>query len=44
MTYGSETWVVRFVEESMLRKAEKRTLRMMCGMQIPDDVNTRVDG
>ena len=38
MTYSSKTLVVRSVEESMLRKAEKRMLRMMCG------VSTRVDG
>ena len=31
-TYGSETGVVRCVEESILRRAEKRMLRMMCGV------------
>ena len=41
MTYGSETWVVRYVEESMLRRAEKRMLRMMCGVQLADGVNTK---
>ena len=32
MTCGSETWVVRSVEESILKRAEKRMLRMMCGV------------
>ena len=41
MTYGSETWVVRSVEESILRRAEKRTLRMMCGVQLADGVSTK---
>ena len=41
MTYGSETWVVRSVEESMLRIAEKWMLRMMCGVQLTDGVSTK---
>ena len=41
MTYGSKTWVVRSVEESILRRAEKRMLRMMCGVQLADGVNTK---
>ena len=41
MTYGSETWVVRSVEKSILRRAEKRMLRMMCGVQLADGVNTK---
>ena len=41
MTYGLETWVVRSVEESILRRAEKRTLRMMCGVQLADGVSTK---
>ena len=41
MTFGSETWVVRSVEESILRRAEKRMLRMMCGVQLADGVNTK---
>ena len=41
MTYGSETWVVRSVKESMLRRAEKRLLRMMCGVQLADGVSTK---
>ena len=41
MTYGSETWVVRSVEESILRRAEKRMLRMMCGVQLADGVSTK---
>ena len=32
MTYGLENWVVRSVEKSILRRAEKRMLRMMCGV------------
>ena len=40
MTYGSETWVVRSVEESILRR-EKRMLRMMCGVQLADGVSTK---
>ena len=41
MTYGSETWVVRSVEKSILRRAEKRMLKMMCGVQPADDVCTK---
>ena len=41
MTYGSETWVVKAVEESMLRKAEIRMLRMMCGVQLAEGVSTK---
>ena len=41
MTYGSETWVVRSVEESILRRAEKPILRMMCGVQLADGVSTK---
>ena len=41
MTYGSETWVVRSVEESILRRAEKRMLRMMCGVQVADGVSSK---
>ena len=41
MTYGSETWVVRSVEESILRRAEKRMLRMICGVQLADGVSTK---
>ena len=40
MTYGSETWVVRSLEKSILRRAEKRMLRMMCGVQLADGVST----
>ena len=40
MTYGSETWVVS-VKESLLRRAEKRILRMMCGVQLADGVSTK---
>ena len=41
MTYGSETWVVRSVEESMLRRAEKQMLRMINGVQVADGVSTK---
>ena len=41
MTYGSETWVVRSVEESMLRRAEKRMLRMMRDVQLADEVSKK---
>ena len=41
MTYGSKTWVVRSVEESILKRAEKRMLRMMCGVQLADGVSTK---
>ena len=41
MTYGLETWVVRSVEESILRRVEKRMRRMMCGVQIADGVTTK---
>ena len=41
MTSGSETWVVRSVEKSTLRRAEKRMLRMMCDVQLADGVSTK---
>ena len=41
MTYGSKTWVVRSIEESILRREEKRMLRMMCGVQLADGVSTK---
>ena len=41
MTCGSETWVVRSVEKSVLRRTEKRMLRMMCGVQLADGVSTK---
>ena len=41
MAYGSETWVVRSVEESILRRAEKRMFRIMCGVQLADGVSTK---
>ena len=34
-------WVVRSVEKSILRRAEKRMLRMMCGVQLADGVSTK---
>ena len=40
-TYGSETWVVRSVEENSLRKAINRNLRMMCGVQLADSVSAK---
>ena len=39
--YGSKTWVVKFVEESILRRAEKRMHRMICGVQLADGVGTK---
>ena len=42
MTYGSETWVIRSIEESILRRTEKRMLRIMCGVQLADGVSTKV--
>ena len=41
ITYGSETWVEKSVEKSILRRAEKRMLRMMCGVQLADGVSTK---
>ena len=41
MTDGSKIWVVRSIEESILRKAEKRMLRMMCGVQLGDGMSTK---
>ena len=40
MTYGSETWVVKSVEETILRRAEKRMRRMMCDVQLADGGST----
>ena len=33
--------VVKYVEESILRRAEKRMLRMMWGVQLADGVSTK---
>ena len=42
MTYGSESMmVVRFVEESILRRAEKWMLTMMCGVQLTGGVSMK---
>ena len=41
MAYGLETWLVRSVEESILRKAEKRLLRMMFGVWLADGGSTK---
>ena len=41
MTYVSKTWVVRSVEKSILRIAEKLMLRMMSGVQLADGVSTK---
>ena len=41
MTYGSETWVVRSVEKSILKRAEKRMLRMMRSVQLADGTSTK---
>ena len=41
MTYGSKTCVVRSVEESMLRRAEKWMLQRTCGVQLADGVRTK---
>ena len=45
-TYGSETQVVRSVEEDTLRRVERRIVRKMCGVKLADRINTvlRVDG
>ena len=32
MTYGSETWAVRAIEEDILRRAEKHMVQKMCGV------------
>ena len=34
-----ETWVVRFLKESILKKAEKRMLRIMCDVQLADGMS-----
>ena len=39
MTYDSETWVVKSVEESILRRAENRMILMMCGVELADGVS-----
>ena len=36
MVYGSETWVMRAVEENVLRRAERAMVRMMCGVSLRD--------
>ena len=41
ITYGSETWVIRSVEESILRRVENRMLRMMYDVQLADGVSTK---
>ena len=41
MTYGSKTWVVRPVEESILKVAKKWMLQMMNGVPLADGVNIK---
>ena len=40
MTYGSETWVVRSMEEGILRRAERCMIRKMCGVKVNDRIYT----
>ena len=41
MTYGSEACVVRPIEKTTLRRAEKQMLRMMCDVKLVDEVSTK---
>ena len=41
MTCGSESWVVRSVEEDILRRAERRMIRKMSGVKLADRISTR---
>ena len=41
MTYGSEAWVVRSIQEDILRRAEPSTPRKMCGVKLADRINAR---
>ena len=34
MTYGSETWTMRKEDEDVLIRAERRMIRMMCGVKL----------
>jgi hypothetical protein len=36
MVYDGETWVMRKYEESVLQRAERTMLRMMCGVKLKD--------
>ena len=42
MTYASETWVVRAVEEGILMRAERGMLRRICGVKLSDRVRSEV--
>jgi len=36
MAYSSEAWVVRSLEEDILRRAERQMNRKMCGVKLVD--------
>ena len=38
-TYGLKTWLVRKVKNCILERAEKLSLKMMCGVQMVDEVS-----
>jgi len=40
MTYGSETWVLRTVEEEILRRAERRMIGKMCRVKVNERIHT----
>ena len=42
MTYGLKNLVVRSIEKSIMRTAEKWMLQMMCGVQIANSVSTKM--
>ncbi|XP_077990971.1 uncharacterized protein LOC144445305 [Glandiceps talaboti] len=42
MTYAAETWVMRAVEEGILRRAERAMVRKICGVKLSDRVGSGV--
>ena len=42
MVYAAETWVVRSVEEDILRRAERAMIRKICGVKLRDRLSSEV--
>jgi len=41
MSYGSETWPVRKLNEMALKRAQMRMVRWMCGVKLKDRVSNK---
>ena len=42
MTYGSETWTMRKEDKDVLIRAERKMIRMMCGLKLRERKQSKV--